>query len=219
MARPAKPTPGPSASRTKQYEATSRAEIVAAAARAFMSRGYAGSSIDMIAKELGTTKGPIYYRYTSKADLFFEVQKEAMHMNLELIGPLATGTGSPGERLQQMIEQQILLIMTHLPFQRVLVQGVEMHLDSSTTPAQRKMLDLLISKRDEYEQLFVRVIAEGVENGDFATVDPGIFAKVMLGSITWLTMWYRPQADDASARQKLAHEMTGYVLDGLHKRC
>ncbi len=218
MARSTKAARGPSASRATHYEATSRAEIVAAAARAFMSRGYAGSSIDMIAKELGCTKGPIYYKYTSKADLFFDVQKEAMRMNLETIGPLAAQTGSPSDRLRQMVEQQVLLIMTQLPFQRVLVQGVEMHLGGSTTPAQREMLDLLIRKRDEYEQLFVKVIAEGVQSGDFAPVDPRIFVKVLLGSITWLTMWYRPQADDNIAQHELALEITGYILNGLHKR-
>ncbi|MDO8597474.1 MAG: TetR family transcriptional regulator, partial [Sulfuricaulis sp.] len=60
--------------RATRQDARTREEIVEAAARAFMTRGYDGASLDLVASELGCTKGPIYYRYKSKADLFFDVQ-------------------------------------------------------------------------------------------------------------------------------------------------
>lgn len=193
-----------------------REEIVEAAARAFMTRGYDGASLDMVAKELGCTKGPIYYKYKSKADLFFEVQREGMRMNIAAVQPVATSSGPAYDRLARMVEQQALLIMTHLPYQRVLVQGVEMHLEGSTTPAQREVLDQLIQTRDEFEQLFVGVVVEGVKKREFPKVDPRIFVKVLLGSLTWLTMWYRPQSGETSAeRTKLAREVTRYMLHGL----
>jgi AcrR family transcriptional regulator len=194
----------------------SRAEIVQAAARAFMINGYAGSSIDMVAEELGCTKGRIYYQYKGKADLFFDVQREAMRMNMNAVEPHARAAGSAHERLRTMVEKQIVLIMEQQPFQRVLVQGVEMHLEGSTTPAQREVLDLLIRQRDEYEQLFVKVVAEGVRKKEFRSVDPRIFSKVLLGSITWLTVWYRPHEQDTpTKRLRLASELTDYMLNGL----
>lgn len=193
-----------------------RAEIIEAAARAFMVNGYAGSSIDMVAEELGCTKGRIYYQFKGKADLFFDVQKEAMRMNIALVEPIATGKGSPRKRLQEMTERQVQLIMEQLPFQRVLVQGVEMHLEGSTTPSQRKVLDFLIAQRDRLEQLFVQVVKEGVRDGEFRKVDPRIFGKVLMGSIVWLTMWYKPRPDDTPAkRRKLARELADYMLNGL----
>jgi AcrR family transcriptional regulator len=196
----------------------SRAEIVRAAARAFMTNGYAGSSVDMVADELGCTKGRIYYQYKGKADLFFDVQREAMRMNREAVAPFVTGAGTAGERLRRMIESQLLLIMRELPFQRVLVQGVEMHLEGSTTPAQRKVLDALIRQRDEYETLFVKVIAEGVKSGEFRKVEPQLFVKVLLGSIIWFVMWFRPRKEDTAARaQKLARELAEYMLNGLSR--
>lgn len=196
----------------------SRTEIIRAAARAFMVNGYAGSSIDMVADELGCTKGRIYYQYKGKADLFFDVQREAMRMNMAAVEPHAKAAGSPFERLRTMVEKQVVLIMEQQPFQRVLVQGVEMHLEGSTTPAQREVLDLLIRQRDEYEQLFVKVVAEGVRKKEFRSLDPRIFCKVLLGSITWLTVWYRALDDDTPAkRQRLARELADYMLNGLGK--
>lgn len=194
----------------------SRSEIIRAAARAFMINGYAGTSIDMVAEELGCTKGRIYYQYKGKADLFFDVQREAMRMNMSAIEPHARATGSAYERLRTMVEKQLVLIMEQQPFQRVLVQGVEMHLEGSTTPAQRQVLDLLIRQRDQYEQLFVKVVAEGVRQKEFRLVDPRVFSKVLLGSIVWLTVWYRSLEEDTPAkRQRLAREVTDYMLNGL----
>jgi hypothetical protein len=109
-----------------------------------------------------------------------------------------------------------VLIMEQQPFQRVLVQGVEMHLEGSTTPAQREVLDLLVRQRDEYEQHFAKVVGEGVRKKEFRTLDPRLFCKVLLGSITWLTMWYRPPSEDTAAkRQRLAGELADCMLNGL----
>lgn len=193
-----------------------RIEIIRAAARAFMVNGYAGTSIDMVADQMGCTKGRIYYQYKGKTDLFFDVQREAMRMNMEAVEPHARATGSAYGRLRTMVERQVVLIMEQQPFQRVLVQGVEMHLQGSTTPAQREVLDLLIRQRDDYEELFVRVVAEGVRQREFRHVDARTFCKVLLGSIVWLTVWYRPNDQDPpEKRERLARELADYMLNGL----
>lgn len=198
--------------------AEGRKAIVDAAARAFMTNGYAGSSIDSVAKELGCTKGRIYYEYKAKADLFFDVQDEAMQMNIRAVSPHASASGPARERLRRMLEEQLLLIMTQLPFQRVLVQGVEMHQQGRTTPAQRAVLDRQIRRRDAYEKLYVKVLAEGVRRGEFRAVKPRIFVKVLLGSLIWVTVWYRPRrGETAAARAALAVELADYMMEGLTK--
>jgi AcrR family transcriptional regulator len=192
-----------------------RAEILEAAARAFMTSGYGGSSIDMVADELGCTKGRIYYQYRSKAELFFDVQKEAMRMNIAAVAPFVRDSAPALDRLRNMIERSIVLIMVHLPFQRVLMQGVEMHLHASTTPPERKMMDFLIEQRDEYERMFIKVVTEGVRNKEFRQVDSRLFVKALLGSIVWVTVWYRPGSDTQLRREKLASELADYMLLGL----
>lgn len=204
------------ASTSAEGSSDNRQEIVRAAARAFMINGYAGTSIDMVADELGCTKGRIYYQYEGKADLFFDVQREAMNMNIAVIEPFVNAEGSALDRLRNMIVQQILLNMAEQPFQRVLVQGVEMHLEGSTTPAQREVLKLLIQRRDEYEECFVKMVTQGMELGEFRSVNPRLFVKVLLGSIIWQTVWYRPRpGETAESRQRLAVEMADYMLEGL----
>jgi AcrR family transcriptional regulator len=193
-----------------------RQEILVAAARAFMTKGYAGTSIDSVAEVLGCTKGRIYYEYKAKADLFFEVQDEAMQMNIRAVAPHAMAGGPARERLRLMLEGQLALVMTQLPFQRVLVQGVEMHLQGPTTVEQRAVLARQIKHRDAYEKLFVKVLADGVRRGEFRAVKPRIFVKVLLGSLIWVTVWYRQRTGEtAAAREALARELADYMMEGL----
>jgi len=215
---PARKRARPAAQPAAARGLSGRAEIVHAAARAFMTKGYSGSSIDSVAQELGCTKGRIYYEYKAKADLFFDVQDEAMQMNIRAVSTHARAAGPARERLRRMLEDQLALIMTELPFQRVLVQGVEMHLQGSTTPDQRAVLDLQIRRRDEYEKLFHKVISDGIKRGEFRPVNPRMFVKVLLGSLIWVTVWYRPRRDETpAAREALARELADYMLGGLTK--
>jgi len=193
-----------------------RSEILTAAAQAFMANGYTATSIDTVAERLGCTKGRIYYHYKSKADLFFDIHRRAMRMNLERIEPIACGRGSPTERLGRMIHAHSMLVMEHLPEQRVSVQGVEMHLAGSTTPEQRRTLRAIIDMRDHYEQLFVDVLSQGMASGEFDAFEPRRVVKPLLGSLNWLTVWYRPRpGETAEAREQLAGENVRFLLHGL----
>jgi AcrR family transcriptional regulator len=193
-----------------------RTEILVAAAQAFMSKGFAATSIDTVADVLGCTKGRIYYQYKSKADLFFDVHREAMLMNLNAITPAAKSKGSPIERLRQMIVEQALVVMKMLPFQRVSVQGVELHLAGSTTSTQRDVLRTLIDMRDQYEKLFVDVIKEGIRIGELRPYDPKLVAKPLLGALNWMTVWYHPVKNETElSRQKLANDLAEVMLGGI----
>ena len=55
-------------------KARTRAEIVEHAARLFRLRGYAGTNIDDIMLAAGLTRGAFYAHFTSKDDLFAEMQ-------------------------------------------------------------------------------------------------------------------------------------------------
>lgn len=195
-----------------------REAVLDAAARAFMRQGYAATSIDDVAEELGATKGRIYYYYRSKADLFFDVHRESMRQNLEGTGAIAREGGSPVGRLERMVRAHALLMMTHLPFQRCSVLGVEMHLAGSTTRRQRETLHEIIALRDEYEGLFVRVVEEGIAAGEVRELDAKLVVKALLGALNWITVWYRQRdTDTEESRARIADEIAAYLIDGLRR--
>ena len=59
-------------SRAEQGEQT-RSELLAAARREFLDAGYHGATLDRIAAAAGYTKGVVYSRYASKAELFLDL--------------------------------------------------------------------------------------------------------------------------------------------------
>lgn len=61
--------------RSEQAEQV-RADVLAAARAEFLEAGYRGATLDRIASRAGYTKGAVYSRYASKADLFLALLEE-----------------------------------------------------------------------------------------------------------------------------------------------
>lgn len=193
-----------------------RTEILDAAAKAFMRKGYAAASIDDVAEVLGCTKGRIYHHYRSKADLFFDVHKRGMAMDLAAVRGCAKEGQAPLDRLFDMAVAHLLVIMNELAYQRVAVQGLEMHLAGQTTPEQRSTLREILALRDEYEGLFAAEIARAVEAGAIPPQDVGLVVKPFLGALNWTTIWFRQRRNQSQVeRRRIAEQIARFALRGL----
>ena len=86
----------PRLSRAEQND-RNRALLLAAARRVFLERGYYAATLDQIADEAGFSKGAVYSRFASKADMFLALLQdriaERAEQNARLAGELA-GTGN-----------------------------------------------------------------------------------------------------------------------------
>jgi len=86
----------PRLSRAEQND-RNRALLLAAARRVFLERGYYAATLDQIADEAGFSKGVVYSRFASKADMFLALLEdritERAAQNAQLAGELA-GTGN-----------------------------------------------------------------------------------------------------------------------------
>lgn len=192
------------------------AEILRAAASAFMLKGYAATSIDDVTDILGCTKGRIYHHFRSKVDLFFEVHNEAMAMVMSAVRDAADGVEDPLERLEAMSRAHVLVIMREIAFECVVVQGLEMHLHSQTTPKQRKTLRGILALRDDYEAMFVEAIDEAIREGRVPQQDVRVVVKALLGALNWTTIWYRPRRGESEdERQRVAASVARFCVRGL----
>ncbi len=197
----------------------SAAQILRAAAEAFMLKGFAATSTDDVADRLGCTKGRIYHHFRSKMDLFFAVHIEAMAMVMREVTGASTDVRDPVHRLFCMARAHVLVIMREIAFQCVVVQGLEMHLHGQTTPQQRETLHEILSMRDRYEQLFVQAIEEAVAADKLPPQQTRVVVKAFLGALNWTTLWYRPRAGETEAEMlALAEEVAGFCVRGLGGR-
>lgn len=214
-AGPARPTAVPPAATSS---ADHRREILDAAARAFMERGYNATSIADIADRLGATKGRIYHWYRSKAQIYLDVHRRAMDMLFEVIEPIAREDAPAEDRLRRMVREHALLMMRELPYQRVSVQSLDMRRVNSGPMDLRELREGIIALRDCYEQLFADVIADGVAEGSLRPVRGRLATKPLLGAVNWITMWFDPdRTDTVEGTDEIAEGMATYAIQGLRK--
>lgn len=89
--------------RTPNAEA-SRRSIFQAAATEFATEGFAGASVDRIARAAGLNKAMIYYHFASKADLYRQVLDDMFGAVDARVKELADGGGSPETRIRRYVE-------------------------------------------------------------------------------------------------------------------
>lgn len=193
-----------------------RSSIIEAAAKCFMHAGYSDTSIDDVAEDLGATKGRIYHYYRSKAELFFDVHRHGMAINLNAIEPIATGTLNALERLEAMCKAHVSNMLEHIVYQRVVLQGVEMHLSGATTPKQREKLKLLMKEREYYESLFRDVLLEGREAGLFAFDNPSFVSKAVLAILNNPVLWYKPRRTQSEKEKiQIIEEFSAFAMQSV----
>jgi AcrR family transcriptional regulator len=80
-----------------QKKARTRSEVVAAARRVFLARGFHAASLDEIAEEAGYTKGAVYSNFDGKDDLFLAVLDEHYAQRTEQYAELILSEGDADE--------------------------------------------------------------------------------------------------------------------------
>src|SRR5215831_7751151 len=81
----------------------SRARIVAAAAKEFAARGYAGGSVDRIARAARLNKAMIYYHFASKAALYREILNDMFGAVHARIAAVAASPASPADKIRAYV--------------------------------------------------------------------------------------------------------------------
>jgi AcrR family transcriptional regulator len=87
-----------------ERQAQTRQELLDAAARVFVERGFEGSSIEAISEEAGYTRGAFYSNFSSKAELFAELLQQRVYTTYRRMAAASAGGQNPslretGERL------------------------------------------------------------------------------------------------------------------------
>ena len=194
-----------------------RADILKAAAIAFNARGFEATSIDDVADVLGASKGRIYHYYRSKADIFLDLHLEVLRILIDRVGSIAARPDlGPVQRVREMCFTHAVEVMTRINYQKATMLGLNRFLLSVSAPYQEAARQRVNELRDEYEDLFVRVIAKGVEAGEFQLVEPRFATKPLLGALNYVANWYEEDRDHPlGAVEQIAAALADYCVRGL----
>jgi AcrR family transcriptional regulator len=95
-------TAGMRLTRAEQQQVT-RDDVVAAADRLFVERGFHATSVDQIAQAAGYTKGAVYSNFAAKEDLFFAVYERRVERSLAELERSRAAASDPREWLESVV--------------------------------------------------------------------------------------------------------------------
>ena len=166
----------------------SRDDVVRAAGRLFAERGYHGTSMRDLGKELGMLGSSLYSHVSSKQDLLVEVVEEGARLFEASAAQALAAGGSPAERLDALVAGHVDVVVDNIEVARTFLNEARMLDDVHRAR--------VLSARDNYEQAFRDVIRQGIGDGSFrADVDPKITSIFLLSVLNAVQRWYQPEGD------------------------
>ena len=182
-------------------------EIIQAAVELFASRGYEKTSMADIAASLGITKGSLYYYVPSKRNL---LAKTLLGFHIVLSsGPskIIKSQESSPEKLRKTIRHHVEFFFKYYPTTCVF-------LDERLTALSSRQRGKVIQERDRYENIWRKIITEGIEQGYFRNdLDVAMMVRGILGMCNWMIKWYKP--DGKWSPHRVADIFSEIILHGI----
>ncbi|SHJ19874.1 transcriptional regulator, TetR family [Desulfatibacillum alkenivorans DSM 16219] len=145
--------------------------IIEGATQAFAQGGFAGASVDEIAKTAGVNKASIYYHVGDKESLYGLVLHEVIQDALSRINERLQPDQSPEEKLKSYILGIAETVQKHPPLPAVMMSAVSAN--------GRGLPEMVVSDLVQIYGLLVAILHEGEGMGIFERVD-GIVLYLMI---------------------------------------
>ena len=194
----------------KEQGQRTRQNIIDVTTRLFALRGYAGTSLDLIAKEAQTSKSSIFWHFENKEDLLFTVVDKAMSDWEAEAGSQILAQPDPPSQLERLIDEYRELAMNRPDTLRLLLGLLLETADVNANVKQRfqKMYR-------GYRNSIRLVLEEGLRGGYFArNLPPDHLAPMVLALFDGLFIqWFLdPESVPAETFETLKRSVFTLVM-------
>ena len=190
-----------------QQSIRTRARLLKVARKAFANSGYAGASLEDIARTAGFTTGAVYHQYRDKKALFRAVLEDLEDERYEEVRSISRERAGPGGR--QSLER--------------LVAAAEAALDTFTDPAVRQIIMIdgpAVLGIDDWNEIrsrrlhghMVEILENQMAQGVIAREPPGILAHLLIGALTSAGMIIAHAESKGAARRLVGDAAKRLIL-------
>ena len=170
--------------RSDSSEKLRDAEVLTTAARVFHDYGYASSSVQLIADELGILKGSLYYYTRSKEDLLYRILKQVHDDLTEILEEVRDSSAAPLDRVREYVRRQVEYATANL-------REIAIYYRDSDQLSAEHVETINAQRRAHY--LFLRgIVEDGQAQGSVVAGDAAILADLVFGSFIWTYRWFDP---------------------------
>jgi TetR/AcrR family transcriptional regulator, cholesterol catabolism regulator len=185
---------------------TPREAIIDVAVRLFGEKGYNATTMRDIAKAVGILPGSLYAHIDSKETLLIEIVEKGIERFLAIDRLLAASAESPEARMRIAIREHVKVVAENP--ERTLVVFHQWRFLSGPNRARA------IAMRRRYAKAFMKIVNEGIANGDFnSKLDARLAVFGVLGALNWTPEWYSPSGPMSA--EEIGQKMADSLINGL----
>jgi AcrR family transcriptional regulator len=197
-------------SESSEYYSGKRQAMLEAAARLFKEHGVSNTTLDDVAREAGIDRSTAYYYVSNREELFFEVVGAAMETMAKEAEDILALENGPEEKLRALMVHQMSSYAKNFPHLYVMLQERVSTITDSDNPRRKRLLDLSL----RYENVFRKIIAEGIEAGAFRKdVVPTLMVFAAIGMTNWTHRWFEPNR--LLSGQEVGEAFASIMLQGI----
>jgi len=144
---------------------TRKNQILDAATAVFARLGFHDARMDDIVQASGLSKGALYWYFKSKEDIITAISQRLFTTDIEQLVGLLHAEGSVSERLQQLIQARIAGLQEMSDVVTILFEFY------ATALHQDGVRQFIKAYFQNFHELLVALIQQGIDRGEFRSVD------------------------------------------------
>jgi TetR/AcrR family transcriptional regulator, cholesterol catabolism regulator len=163
--------------------------LLRAAADVLRAKGLDALRMEDVAREINVDRATLYYYFDNKQQLFREVIIDSVAANVALARSIAAEDKPAHEKLRALLTSLMDSYDRWYPLMFVYIQEDMRRVATDDSPE----LALLAKLGDDYDEVVIGVIEQGIAEGDFSADTPAtVTAYALIGAASWSHRWYKP---------------------------
>ncbi len=174
----------------------------------FSAKTYPVVGMRDISDAVGLLPGSLYAHIANKEDLLQRIVERGIRNHLEGLGPISVSDIPAAGRLRSVMRAYMSILDTTLEQTRV-----SFNQWTYLSPDNRAQI---VELRREYEQVFARIVSDGIASGEFPSIrHPRVAVLGTIGILNSTMRWYSPDGELTSA--EIGDELADIALNGLQR--
>ena len=186
-----------------------KAKIINEAAYLFRKKGYAASTLREIAKRCGIEGGSIYFHFGSKQEILLTIMEEVMD---ELTSQVNEGLASESDPLEKLRTAIAIHIKYHID-----KLDKTYATDSDIRSLTNENYNLIVTKRRAYENIFIKILEEGIGKKIFRKLDAKMTTFSILQMCTGVSYWFKE--DEILSIDEITERYFNFICGGVRGSC
>ncbi len=180
-------------------------EILNVSQRLFKEKGYTGTSVREIAKELNIEPASLYSHVKTKEDILDQICFDMAEKFLLAIEEVNDIYFDAEGKLRMMVDNHVAILTDDLDAAAVFIKEWR-HLSEPR-------LSEFVKLRNQYEMGLREIIQTGIDENKFNEIDKKFGALTILSAVNGITEWYKP--DGTLTPEEIAHRLYDFIWSGL----